>query len=202
MEKEKLPKTKKEAHYADNERLLKEYKEWREIWEKKNGKDLNDIPPPTKYMSEVFLELPRRFARVPKYSGYTYKEDLMSCATLAMCRYFWKFDPEISEHPFSFLTQICYFSFIAEIAKERKESYIKYVQTNEFLARGGDLFEGEDKEVKEKVDAILAKHYNESLVAHHDGTVAKIKKHNKTIENSIENLICSDFDAEKLKKDY
>ena len=188
--------------YINNARLLTEFLEWRERWKNLSDMDPEMLPEPSEYMVKAFVEIPTRYARAPKFNGYTYKDDLISAATLAILKYYWKFDPNVSQNPFAFLTQIAYFTFIAEIAKERKESYIKYVQTNDFLTRGEGQFDEDDlKLIGENSFAITNRHYNESLVAHHDGTVAKIKKHNKTIEDSIENLICPDFDAEALKKE-
>lgn len=198
-----MAKKKKETNnYINNERLLKEFLEWRAAWKELSDMDPAILPPPSEYMVKAFIEIPKRYSRSPKFYSYTYIEDLISAATLAIMRYYWKFDPEISANPFAFLTQVTYFTFIAEIAKERKESYIKYVQTNDFLTRGEGLLDEEDiKMIAENVAAITGKHYNESMVAHHDGTVAKIKKHNKIVEESIENLICPEYNAEELKKD-
>ena len=192
---------KKEEVYIENEKLVEEFLIWREKWKELSNYNVDVQPPPSDYMVKAFVEIPVRFARTPKFNGYTYKDDLISAATFAILRYFWKFDPEISKNAFSFLTQITYFTFIAEIAKERKESYIKYVATNDFMAKVGD-FSLEDENVQENVAALMAKHYNESMVAHHDGTVNKIKKHNKVIENSIENLICPGFDKNDYLKEY
>lgn len=188
--------------YIENDRLLEEFIVWRQAWKELSDMDLKRQPPPTDYMVKAFMEIPERFARTPKFNGYTYKEDLVGQAIYAILRYFWKFDPEVSKNPFAFLTQIAYFTFIAEISKERKESYVKYVSTNDFLATGEGQFEEEElKEIQENTSAMFNRHYNESLVAHHDGTVSKIKKHNKIVENSIERLICPDYDPEELKKD-
>lgn len=197
-------KTEKKAadNYINNETLLKEFLEWRQKWQEYSNMDPELLPPPSKYMVEAFIEIPKRYSRSPKFYSYTYREDLISAATLAILRYYWKFDPEVSKNPFAFLTQIAYFTFIAEIAKERKESYIKYVQTNDFLLRGEDLIDEDDrKQIIENTEAIFGRHFNESLVKHHDGTVAKIKKHNKAIDESIENLICPEFNADELKKE-
>lgn len=195
---------KTKTDYIKNELLLAEFLEWRERWKKHSDMNPDDLPAPSDYMIKAFVEIPTRYARSPKFNGYTYKDDLVSAATLAILRYYWKFDPEVSKNPFAFLTQISYFTFIAEIARERKESYIKYVTTNDFLTRAESegLLDNEDlKLIGENPEAMLNRHYNESLVKHHDGTVAKIKKHNKAVSESIENLICPDFDAEALLKE-
>lgn len=193
---------KKSKNYVENEKLLEEFIVWRQQWKEHSNMDKDNLPPPSDYMVRAFVEIPSRYSRTPKFNGYTYKDDLISAATYALLKYFWKFDPEVSKNPFAFLTQITYYTFISEIQKERKESYIKYVSTNDFLMRAeGHLEEEEESNIQENAAAMFNRHYNESLVAHHDGTAAKIKKHNKIVENSIERFLCPDYDAEALKKE-
>lgn len=189
-------------NYIQNEQLLEEFIVWRQKWKEYSDMDKEHLPPISDYMARAFIEIPTRYSRSPKFNGYTYKDDLISAAIYAILKYFWKFDPEISNNPFAFITQIAYFTFIAEIQKERKESYIKYVTTSDFLTRAEGLLEAEEEAtIQENVSAMFTRHYNESLVAHHNGTVAKNKKHNKIVENSIERFICPDYNAEELKKD-
>jgi len=45
--------------------------------------------------------------------------------------YFRNFDPNISQNPFSYFTQITYFAFIRRIGKEKKQAYIKYKMTEQ-----------------------------------------------------------------------
>ncbi len=189
------------TEYVKNEELLAEFVKWREDWKALSNFDMNKKPPPSEFMTKAFLEIPVNFSRTPKFYGYTYRDEMCADATAALLENFWKFDPKISQKPFSFLTQICYFTFITFITKERKQSYIKYVSVNDFLTNAGEILDAEENDIKENVQQTFARHYNESLVAHHDGTVAKIKKHNSIIENSIENLLCPDFNPEELKKE-
>lgn len=189
------------TEYVKNEELLEEFKIWREQWRVLSNYDQNLKPPPTEYITKAILSIPENYSRVPKFYGYTYRDDMVNAARLALFENFWKFDPEISQKPFSFMTQICYFTFITFITKERKQSYIKYVSVNDFIEGMGDNLDNEEQDIRANVKQMFEKHYNESLVAHHDGTVTKIKKHNAIIENSIENLLCPGFDPKELLKE-
>ena len=197
-----MAKQENSSNYINNDQLLEEFIVWRQAWKELSDMDPEIKPPPSDYMVKAFIEIPTRFIHTPKFNGYTYKDDLIGQAIYAILKYYWKFDPEVSKNPFAFLTQIAYYTFISEIQKERKESYVKFVSTNDFLQRGeGQFSEEEQQMVQENTSTIFNRHYNESLVAHHDGTVNRIKKHNKIVENSIENLLCPDYDPEELKKE-
>jgi hypothetical protein len=51
---------------------------------------------------------------------------MVSDAVLNCITYIGNFDPEKSKSPFGYLTQICWFSFVRIINKEKKEKYTQY----------------------------------------------------------------------------
>jgi hypothetical protein len=48
--------------------------------------------------------------------------------------YFDNFNPEKSKNPFAYFTQIIWYAFLRRIDKEKKQTYIKYKATEQFLA--------------------------------------------------------------------
>jgi hypothetical protein len=46
--------------------------------------------------------------------------------------YFENFNPDKSKNPFAYFTQIIYFAFLRRIAKEKKQTYVKYKATEMF----------------------------------------------------------------------
>jgi hypothetical protein len=59
--------------------------------------------------------------------------------------YFENFNPDKSKNPFAYFTQIIYFAFLRRIAKEKKQTYIKYKATEQFgILDEFELMEMED----------------------------------------------------------
>lgn len=176
------------ASYIDNEKLLEEFKTWRSGWDG----NLDDIPPPTRYMQKAFLEIPKRFATTSKFYGYTYKEDMIGDAIVNILRNFHKFNDRLSNNPFSYITQICYFTFLAFIQNERKQGYIKRMQ---LLDLCDELLD--DPSVVLNPSELNTFNENDKYF---NGQFDRTKKFNKSIDESIENIICPDFNKEELYK--
>jgi hypothetical protein len=68
-----------------------------------------------------FHKLTRRIAMLPKFSGYTYKEEFISDALLLCAMKIDKFNPEKSQNPFAFFTQVITNCYWQAIAGENKE---------------------------------------------------------------------------------
>jgi DNA-directed RNA polymerase specialized sigma subunit len=69
----------------------------------------------------------------PNFSGYTYKEDMISDGIENCLLYIDNFDPEKSNNPFAYFTQIIYYAFLRRIAKEKKVLYTKLKYTEESI---------------------------------------------------------------------
>ena len=118
-------------HYVDNTLFLKEliqYKEKCDIADAE-GKDHPRIP---EYVGECFLKIANNLSRLPKFSLYSFKEEMV-CDGIENClMYFRNFDPLKSENPFAYFTQIIYYAFLRRIQKEKKQLYVKYKATEQF----------------------------------------------------------------------
>lgn len=74
---------------------------------------------------EIILMIANRLSQKPNFIGYTWREDMVSEATLTCLRYAKNFDPSESNNPFSYLTTICYNAFRAYLNKQDIHSTIK-----------------------------------------------------------------------------
>jgi len=74
---------------------------------------------------EIILTIATRLSTKPNFAGYTWKQDMISEATLTCLKYAKNFDSEKSENPFSYLTTICYNAFQAYLNKQDIHSVIK-----------------------------------------------------------------------------
>ena len=125
MEKtQKLKKPKIKPHYVDNKKFLEamvEYKEKCRVAEEK-GKKKPDV---TNYIGECFLKIANHLSFRPNFINYTYRDDMISDGIENCLQYMSNFNPEKSNNPFAYFTQIIYYAFIRRIQKEKKQMLVK-----------------------------------------------------------------------------
>ena len=115
---------KKSEHYVDNKQFLQamiEYKKSCVLAESKN--ELK--PPVTNYIGECFLKIANHLSYRPNFINYTYKEEMISDGIENCLQYVSNFNPDKSNNPFAYFTQIIYYAFIRRIQKEKKQQTIK-----------------------------------------------------------------------------
>ena len=113
------------AHYVDNAKFLEAMIEYKREYDtaKKNNKDLPQI---SEYLGSVFLKIAQRLSFRPNFINYAFKNDMISDGIENCLHYIHNFNPEKSNNPFAYFTQIIYYAFIRIIQKEKKQLYIKY----------------------------------------------------------------------------
>lgn len=109
MEKEK-PKKKK--NYLNNADMLAELRRCHEQ---------NKL---TEEMGKMFISLVTRYASIPRFSGYSYNEDMRSLALLTLTEKWSKFNMEYS-NPFAYYTQIVHNAFHQLDNSERRQRDIR-----------------------------------------------------------------------------
>ena len=121
----------KKQHYVDNSKLLEVMSEYREQY--LIAKD-NDIEPPVipDYAGECFLKIAEKLSHRPNFINYAFREEMVSDGIENCVMYANNFNPEKSQYPFAYFTQIIYYAFLRRIEKEKKQLYIKYKTMNEF----------------------------------------------------------------------
>ena len=121
----------KKQHYVDNSKLLEVMSEYREQY--LIAKD-NDIEPPPipDYAGECFLKIAEKLSHRPNFINYAFREEMVSDGIENCVMYANNFNPEKSQNPFAYFTQIIYYAFLRRIEKEKKQLYIKYKTMNEF----------------------------------------------------------------------
>ena len=113
------------ADYVSNQDLLDAligYKQKKEDAEN-IGRKKPKIPD---FIGECILKIASRLSYRPNFANYPYREEMVSDAVLNCVTYIDNFDPEKSSSPFGYLTQICWFSFVRIINKEKREKYTQY----------------------------------------------------------------------------
>jgi DNA-directed RNA polymerase specialized sigma subunit len=76
-------------------------------------------------LAKMLMMLTRKYAQRPCFSGYTYKEDMISEALANLCQNALKFNPEKSKNPFAFYTSCINNSFLQFLNVEKKHRRIR-----------------------------------------------------------------------------
>ena len=121
----KRKSSKNKLHYVDNAKFLEAMIEYKAEYDNaiKKNKELPEI---SEYLGSVFLKIAQRLSFRPNFINYAFKNDMISDGIENCLHYIHNFNPEKSNNPFAYFTQIIYYAFIRRIQKEKKQLYIKY----------------------------------------------------------------------------
>ena len=115
---------KTKPHYVNNKEFLAAMIEWNDRC--KAAKDKGESNPPiTNYIGECFLKIANHLSYRPNFINYTYREEMISDVIENCLQYVHNFNPEKSNNPFAYFTQIIYYAFLRRIQKEKKQSHVK-----------------------------------------------------------------------------
>ena len=104
------------------------------------GEDRPRVPD---YIGTCIFQIATRLATKPNFSGYSYKEDMISDGIENCLLYINNFNPEKSQNPFAYFTQIIWYAFLRRIQKEKKQMYIRFKSSQAMIA-AGETYTGED----------------------------------------------------------
>lgn len=112
-------------HYVDNKKLYAEIIVYRNkvLEAKANNLEKPMIP---EYIGRCMLMIANRLSHKPNFINYSYREEMISDGIENCVSYIDNFDPDKSNNPFAYLTQIIYFAFLRRIMKEKKQLYVKH----------------------------------------------------------------------------
>ena len=136
-----MAKRKRSEHYVNNKEFLaaliaykKDVAEAEEL-----GKDKPRI---TNYLGECFLKIATHLSFKPNFVNYIFKDDMISDGIENCVQYIHNFNPEKSQNPFAYFTQIIHYAFLRRIQREKRQLEIK----NKILERSGydEVFYGDD----------------------------------------------------------
>ena len=117
-----MAKTKHYVNNADFLEALINYRTEIELAEKIG----EEKPPLPDYIGECFLLIAQRLSYRPNFINYVFKDDMISDGIENCLQYVHNFNPDKSQNPFAYFTQIIYYAFIRRIQKEKKHLYVKY----------------------------------------------------------------------------
>ena len=110
--------------YVNNKDFLAAMIKYRALVEEATNKELERPIVPT-YVGECIMKIATHLARKPNFVNYTFKEEMISDGIENCLQYVHNFNPEKSDNPFAYFTQIIYYAFLRRIQKEKKQSHVK-----------------------------------------------------------------------------
>ena len=137
---------KKSEHYVNNKELLEAMILYRSKVDIAREKYIEkyDIDPPKSgpwegkpripnYLGDCFLKIATHLSYKPNFVNYMFREDMISDGIENCVQYIHNFNPERSQNPFAYFTQIIHYAFLSRIQKEKKQLEIK----NKIIERTG-----------------------------------------------------------------
>ena len=127
-----MARRKRSEHYVNNKEFLAALITYREDVEIAK---LRDRPKPVipRYIGECFLKIANHLSFKPNFVNYMFKEDMISDGIENCVQYIHNFNPEKSQNPFAYFTQIIHYAFLRRIQREKRQLEIK----NKILEKSG-----------------------------------------------------------------
>jgi len=111
---------KSKEHYVSNKDFLAAMIEYKKMV-KKAEKEKLPKPPVTDYIGQCFLKIANHLSYRPNFINYTFRDDMISDGIENCLQYLDNFNPDKSNNPFAYFTQIIYYAFVRRIQKEKKQ---------------------------------------------------------------------------------
>ena len=156
-----MKKAKEKPHYVDNKKFHEAMIEYRDRCEKAKNRNRKK-PDVTNYIGECFLKIANHLSYRPNFINYTFRDDMISDGIENCLQYMDNFNPDKSNNPFAYFTQIIYYAFIRRIQKEKKQIQIK----SKLIANTGvenmmDQLQGDDAQYQSQLLDFLQRNLKE-----------------------------------------
>lgn len=117
---------KKPVDYVNNQDLFLEMLRYKTKYDECKEKGLTP-PPVSNYIGECILLIANRLANNKSFIGYSsqWKEEMISDGIENIIQYLHNFDPDKTNNPFAYFTQIIWYAFLRRLEKEKKQQYVK-----------------------------------------------------------------------------
>lgn len=127
---------KNKVHYVDNVKFYNEIVKYKQRVAEAEaaGTKLPRIP---EYLGECIYKMAYGLASKPCFMNYSYRDEMISDGIENCITYFHVFDPNKTQNPFAYFTQVIYFAFLRRINKEEKNRYIIYKNFQETIINNG-----------------------------------------------------------------
>jgi DNA-directed RNA polymerase specialized sigma subunit len=133
-----------------------------------------DKPIVPNYIGESIILICTNLAKKPNFSGYTYKQDMISDGIMDCIAAVDNFNPDKTNNPFAYFTQIAWNAFLRRIQKEKKQTYIKHKNFENSFLMSDLMEEGPTTQLK-------SNEYSNEIVKSFEDKLTKTKKPSKLV---------------------
>ena len=161
----------KAKNYINNKTLYTSMVEHRTKLEISKRED-KPKPQVTNYIGQSILLICNNLAKKPNFSGYTYKQDMISDGIIDCIAAVDNFNPDRTNNPFAYFTQIAWNAFIRRIHKEKKQTYIKHKNFENAFLMNNLWTDAENIHLK-------SNEYSDEVVRSYENKLTNIKKNSK-----------------------
>lgn len=180
---------KKTNHYVDNQKFLADIIEYKK--KVKHAAD-NGLEKPrvSEYIGKCIWLITENLARKPRFMNYSFIDEMKSDAIENCFLYFDNFNPEISQNPFAYFTQIIYYAFHRRISKEEKNRYIIYKKFQESVLDTSDaslMVDGDDNHLISSTMYDNLNQFIENFETREKAKKEKRKQAKEGLEKFVEN---------------
>lgn len=113
------------THYIDNEKFYEALVERRRIVEDCRARGV-EPPPASRYIGECLMLICQRLGTKRNFSGYSYRDEMVSDAIENCALVIDSFDPSKSNNPFGYFSLVAQRAFFRRLQKEKKQQYARY----------------------------------------------------------------------------
>ena len=177
----------KKEHYVNNKDFLEAMTAYKKEVDKAK-RQKKDKPLVSYYIGSCFLKIANHLSYRPNFINYTFRDDMISDGIENCLQYLDNFNPEKSNNPFAYFTQIIYYAFIRRIQKEKKQVTIKQKLIMEHNYDDMSLQPGEDRDFKNQFTEFLQK----NTIIDEPAKKEKKKKTTKKSQSTLEYFINED----------
>jgi len=181
----------KKEHYVNNKDFLEAMTAYKKEVDKAK-RQKKDKPLVSDYIGSCFLKIANHLSYRPNFINYTFRDDMISDGIENCLQYLDNFNPEKSNNPFAYFTQIIYYAFIRRIQKEKKQVTIKQKLIMEHNYDDMSLQPGEDRDFKNQFTEFLQK----NTIIDEPAKKEKKKKTTKKSQSTLEYFINEDSATE------
>jgi RNA polymerase sigma factor (sigma-70 family) len=166
---------KRKNNYINNKDLYAAMVDYREKLKESISNEKRK-PQVSEYIGKSILLICNNLAKKPNFSGYTYKQEMISDGIIDCISAVDNFDPNKTSNPFAYFTQIAWNAFLRRIHKEKKQTYIKHKNfENTVLMTDHGI---------EETQHLKTNEFSEDLIRNFENKLTKPKK--EVILNGIE----------------
>lgn len=178
-----------DIHYVNNKELYAAMVEYiRRLKEaKEKGQEKPEVP---RYIAECILKIATRLSLKHNYrNNRDYHEEMIMDGVENCLRYIHNFNPEKSNNPFAYFTQIIVNAFLRRIDKEKTEHYVKHItalQYDVIIDEGDDGYDDGDVRHHGATDKESISDFVKSF---EDRAALKKEKRKKTLAKKAESAL-------------